>query len=291
MIRVKGPGWVALDYGPTQMNIQVSGDDADSSVAEEAALYAIQVVKELAAFKSVAFRPHRKIKEVSSLPEVLQRMILAVQAAGDADLTPMAAVAGAVADMTADWLVERGIPKIIVNNGGDIAIRLSGELTVTVGIAPAIDLPATHTFKVCAADNIGGVTTSGLGGRSFTKGIATATTILGRTAAIADACASSVGNATNADHPAIRRVLAETVDPLTDLVGHWVVKEVGELPPEVVVEALHSGWRRAKELYSQGLIQGAAIFIGHWGIMLPETLAVPRKDINIEEGLQWKFVK
>ena len=291
MITVLGPGRVALDYGPTQMNIQVWGDGADSSVAEEAALYTVKVIGDLALVKSVAASAQRNLPDPLQLPDVLQRMIAAVQASGDDDLTPMAAVAGTVADMTADWLMAKGIPKIIVDNGGDIAIRLEDGYTATVGIAPALNLPPTHMIRINAGDGVGGVTTSGMGGRSFTKGIASAATVIAKTAAIADACSSTIGNATTALHPAIRRVRAEEVDPLTDLVGHWVVREVGELPPETIEAALTSGWRRASELYEIGLIKGAALFIGQWGVMLPETLAVPLSHIQIEEGIQWKSVK
>lgn len=275
MIRELGPGKVALDFGPTQMNIQVSGDNAGTGIAMEAAGYATGLVTELAECKMIAARPQREIGAVDGLPVVLRRMIEAVRNSGDTDLTPMAAVAGTLSDMTADWLFARGIPKIIVNNGGDIAIRLSGEQRATVGIAPALGMPPTHVFHICAADEIGGVTTSGSGGRSFTKGIANAATVLAKTASIADACATSIGNATYSPHPAIRMIKAEEADPLTDLAGHWVVRDVGELPPETVRAALENGWRRAKELHDREIIKGCVIFIGQAGVMLPEGLVTP----------------
>jgi hypothetical protein len=42
----------------------------------------------------------------------------------DPNCTPLAAVAGATADMVADFLLETGATNIVVNNGGDISIRL-----------------------------------------------------------------------------------------------------------------------------------------------------------------------
>ena len=275
MIRELGPGKVALDFGPTQMNIRIFGDDAGTGVATEAALYAVGLVTELAGVKAIAARPQNEIDSVDGLPAVLQKMIGAVRLSGDIDLTPMAAVAGTLSDMTADWLYARGISKIIVNNGGDIAIRLSGEQWAAVGIAPAIGMQPTHVLHIGAADGIGGVTTSGTGGRSFTKGIATAATVIAKTASIADACATSIGNATFSPHPSIRMVKAEEVDPLTDLVGHWVVREVGELPPETVQAALENGWRRAKDFQDKGIIKGCVIFIGQTGVILPEGLVTP----------------
>jgi ApbE superfamily uncharacterized protein (UPF0280 family) len=275
MIRELGPGKIALDFGPTQMNIQVFGEEAQSGVAKEAALYAVKLVTELAAVKSVAAMAQSEIKNEKALPEVLQRMIDAVRLSGDTDLTPMAAVAGTVADMTADWLFARNLSKVIVNNGGDIAIRLAGNERIAVGIAPAIGQPPTHVLHIRAEDEIGGVTTSGSGGRSFTKGIATAASILAKTAAIADACATSIANATFSPHPAIRLVRAEEIDPLTDIAGHWVVQDVGDLPAETIDAALENGWRRANEFRKNGLIKGCVLFIGDRGIMLPEGIAKP----------------
>ena len=275
MIRELGPGKVALDFGPTQMNIHVSGDNAGTGIAKEAADYAIKLVTELAGFKTIAARPQSEIGTLEDLPVVLQRMIESVRKTGDTDLTPMAAVAGTLSDMTADWLFARGVSKVIVNNGGDIAIRLSGEQRATVGIAPALGMPPTHVLHIGAADGIGGVTTSGSGGRSFTKGIATAATIAAKTASIADACATSIGNATFSPHPSIRMARAEEIDPLTDIAGHWVVRDVGELPQETVQAALENGWMRAKSYLDRGIIKGCVIFIGQAGVVLPEGLVTP----------------
>ena len=275
MIRELGPGKVALDFGPTQMNIHVSGDNAGTGIAKEAADYAIKLVTELAGFKTIAARPQSEIGTLEDLPVVLQRMIESVRKTGDTDLTPMAAVAGTLSDMTADWLFARGVSKVIVNNGGDIAIRLSGEQRATVGIAPALGMPPTHVLHIGAADGIGGVTTSGSGGRSFTKGIATAATIAAKTASIADACATSIGNATFSPHPSIRMARAEEIDPLTDIAGHWVVRDVGELPQETVQAALENGWMRAKSYLDRGIITGCVIFIGQAGVVLPEGLVTP----------------
>lgn len=291
MIEVRAPGMVSLDYGPTQMVIQATGLGLPESAAEDAARYAMTLIEALAAVKEVAARPQQTIGDTSALPEVLRRMVAAVRLSGDADLTPMAAVAGTVADLTADYLQKHGAAKVIVNNGGDIALRLAEGYSAEVGVAPAIGTPPTHILSVRAADGIGGVATSGLGGRSFTKGIATAAVVAAKTAALADACATSIGNATFAAHPAIKLVRAEAVDPLTDIAGHLVVGQVGPLPPEIVQEALLNGWRRAEECRRLGLIQGMALFIGIFGVMIPENFAAPVNNIEIKEGLEWRFVK
>ncbi|MDF2570004.1 MAG: hypothetical protein K0R55_1608 [Sporomusa sp.] len=275
MIVVTAPGKIKLDYGPMQMTIAAQGDSGPlTETAQEAACYAMKVLAELADHQKQAASSQQDIIASDRLPEVLQRMLAAVRRSGDETLTPMAAVAGTIADLTADWLMAQGAAKAVINNGGDIAIRLSDTQTTTVGIAPAIGLKPTHVLSLDRYQGIGGIATSGLGGRSFTKGIATAAVVAASTAAVADACATSLGNATYVKHPAIKLAWADELDPNTDIRGHQVVQEVGLLPPAVVEEALLNGWTQAAELYKQGVIKGAAIFVQQQLVMIPEGFIV-----------------
>jgi len=279
MITIVKPGTVKLDYGPMQMTIFASKAGCLlTDAAKESAVYAMQVLADLAAVKSFAAQAQTKFNEqchLTDFPEVLQRMVQSVQLSGDVTLTPMAAVAGTIADMAAEWLTAQGATKVIVNNGGDIAIRLLAGEHTTVGIAPAIGLSPSHVIHIEATSvrPIGGIATSGLGGRSFTKGIATAAVVAAGSASFADACATSVGNATYVEHPNIICALAQELDPNTDIWGHTVVREVGVLPEAVLQQALYNGWQRANELYQSGLINGAAIFVQNIGIMIPENFA------------------
>ncbi|MDT8903307.1 hypothetical protein [Anaeroselena agilis] len=278
MINELGPGKVALDYGPTQMVIQISGAGATTRLAREAAVYAVRQIGELAEVRLIAARPQQELGDIAGLPEVLQRMAAAVRMSGDEDLTPLAAVAGAIADMTADWLFAQGIPRCIVNNGGDIAVRLADNERVTVGVAPGLGRQPAHVLRPNAGDGIGGITTSGSGGRSFSQGIATAATVAASCAALADACSTSIGNAVYAPHPAIRLVRAEEIDPATDIPGRLVVRDIGELPPEIIQAALGNGRRRAKQYYDKGIIRGCAIFIGDIAVTVPEEFLYPLKN-------------
>jgi ApbE superfamily uncharacterized protein (UPF0280 family) len=275
MIAVTAPGQVKLDYGPMQMTISAQGGSGPlTELAQQAAGYAKTVLAELAVYQKTAASPQQAIIATDGLPDVLQCMLAAVKRAGDVTLTPMAAVAGTIADLTADWLLAQGAAKAIVNNGGDIAVRLTGPWTTAVGVAPALGLQPTHVLPLDTGRRIGGIATSGLGGRSFTKGIATAAVVAAGTAAVADACATSLGNATYVEHPAIKLAWAEQLDPNTDIRGHQVVREVGLLPPAVVETALRQGWARAAELYKQGVIAGAAIFVQQQLVMIPEGFLV-----------------
>jgi ApbE superfamily uncharacterized protein (UPF0280 family) len=166
----------------------------------------------------------------------------------------MAAVAGAVADhvLAAMGDVRRGF----VNNGGDVAVGLAAGERLRLA-AP------WGRFEVGA--EVGGVATSGAackggGGRSFSFGIADAVTVLARNAAAADAAASVIGNAVDLPgHPAVMRVLAETVDPDSDLAGRMVTWEVGHLSSRDVLAALDAGRVVADGLLRQGLILGAVL--------------------------------
>ena len=161
----------------------------------KAANFSIKILEEVAAAKAQL----SKTAITSDPPSgdgVSYKMWQAARRIGAHDLTPMATVAGAVADATADFLHGFGMTRSIVNNGGDIAIRLAGEECVNVGVRSDIDRSEiSHRISVSQASGVGGICTSGLGGRSFTRGIASAVTVLGVTAAIADAAATSVANA------------------------------------------------------------------------------------------------
>lgn len=269
MIESIRTGTAKLDYGPVQMSIQIKSPDKATELAEAGAKHAVVLLTQLAQYKHIAKKRQADIDDTEKYPSVLRRMIEAVRLSGDTELTPMAAVAGAMADLTAEWLIAQGATKAIINNGGDIAIRLIGKEHTSVGIVPALGMFPTHMIRVNAGTAVGGITTSGLGGRSFTKGIATAAVVAAPTAAFADACSTSLGNSTFANHANIKRILAEILDPDTDIAGHWVVTEVGDLPSAVVQEALYNGKQRAERLYQSGLIQGAAIFVQEECIMVP----------------------
>jgi ApbE superfamily uncharacterized protein (UPF0280 family) len=181
---------------------------------------------------------------------------------GDPDLTPMAAVAGAIADATADFLEERGMTRVVVNNGGDLAVRLKGGERLSVGIRPDVqEQRVTHRVFLSAPMGIRGVATSGLGGRSFTRGIASAVTVFGSSAAIADAAATAVANATHIPDPAVTRRKADSIYPDTDLKGVEVTVSVGALTKSQIATALRQGRSRGEELVGRGLITGACVFV------------------------------
>jgi ApbE superfamily uncharacterized protein (UPF0280 family) len=170
-------GTFLVDYGPMRMFISVSENGKPLfDLAEEGARLAMRVLEDLATFLPVIRKKSKELEIKGVLPEVVRRMIEAIKKMDELDLTPLAAVAGTAADVVADFIFSRGGTKIIVDNGGDVAIRLREGEVARVGIKTEIDAkqPA-YFFTIDSTMGIGGVATSGLGGRSFTKGIASET--------------------------------------------------------------------------------------------------------------------
>jgi len=194
---------------------------------------------------------------------VARRMAEAVWPHRAVYITPMAAVAGAVADEMLQALVrDRTLDKAYVNDGGDIALHLTPGQELRAGIfAAALDGVARLTHD----QPVRGIATSGRGGRSFSLGIADSATVLAATAAAADAAATLIANAVNVDHPAIERRPARDLDPDSDLGDLPVTVAVGPLPDSAVAEALNRGAAEARRLRLCGLIEGAALSLcGQW---------------------------
>lgn len=181
----------------------------------------------------------------------------------DRFITPMAAVAGSVAEEILEAMVlATPITRGMVNNGGDIAIYLAQEEKITLGVVERPDFPnLSGTITIDWTDPSRGIATSGWRGRSQSLGIADAATVIAHKASMADAAATIIANAVNADHPGIKRVPAVEVKDDSDLGGIPVTIDVEELPPEVIEEALNHGEQEAWRLQELGLIDGAVLLL------------------------------
>ncbi|HEX2554867.1 MAG TPA: UPF0280 family protein [Microvirga sp.] len=180
-------------------------------------------------------------------------------------VTPMAAVAGAVADELLAAMTEAApLDRAFVNDGGDIAVHLTEGETLTVAVAadfargPVPALSGAVTLR--AGDGIGGLATSGRQGRSFSLGIADSVTVLARDAAAADAAATLIANAVDLPgHPSVRRAPANALDPDSDLGERPVTIAVGPLARAEIAAALAAGRAQAERFRAQGLIRDAAL--------------------------------
>jgi ApbE superfamily uncharacterized protein (UPF0280 family) len=187
-------------------------------------------------------------------------------------ITPMAAVAGAVAEELIACYQRPGIARAWVNDGGDIALHLSAGTALRVGLFADLSrldaaaalrdrLHSDAAFELRAHMPVRGVATSGWRGRSFSLGIADAATVLARSAAEADAAATLVANAVDVDDPAIRRSPACALDPDSDLGRRLVTVEVGALAPDAIAAALDGGAAQARRLLRAGRISAAVLLL------------------------------
>lgn len=132
-----------------------------------------------------SFRP---VPATGDAPAIAAEM---AQAAEIFDVGPMASVAGAVAQHVGAALLERS-SEVIVENGGDLFLAGGGRKTVRVfGGAEA---PAFNVTVEAPAGGVGLCTSSGKVGPSVSLGEAEAVTVLARTATLADAAATALGN-------------------------------------------------------------------------------------------------
>jgi ApbE superfamily uncharacterized protein (UPF0280 family) len=254
-------GRLHLQDGPIELVIGLEGARAAILEAREAAWRALHGV--LAAL-SVEL-PLLRSPLLGRLPDlrhpVARRMAEAAWPHRAQFVTPMVAVAGAVAEHVLLAIATvPGLSLAHVNNGGDIALHLSPASTLRVGLMEGPEAMAPSGLAVIrAADPIRGIATSGWRGRSFSLGIADAVTVLAERAPEADAAASIIANAVNAEHDSVIRRTAESLDPDSDLRDLPVTVAVGELPAALVVEALDRGVGCAETLLGRGLIVGACL--------------------------------
>jgi ApbE superfamily uncharacterized protein (UPF0280 family) len=194
---------------------------------------------------------------------VARRMHAAVAPfARDGFITPMAAVAGAVAEEVLGAMLKAArLDRAYVNNGGDIALHLEAGEHFALGLMDRPDrYGVLRNLIVEARDPARGIATSGRHGRSFSLGIADAVTVLAKSAAQADAAATIIANAVDLPgHPAITRLPASELQPDSDLGDRFVTRGVRTLSEEEIATALDAGAARARELLVAGLIEGAIL--------------------------------
>lgn len=123
-------------------------------------------------------------------PEIVQEMIHSSQLA---NVGPMAAVAGAVADSLARDLLPLS-EELIVENGGDIFVATRRDRTIAI-YAGQSQLSLKVGLLIHREDSpVGICTSSGTVGPSLSFGRGDAICVLSRSAALADAAATAVGN-------------------------------------------------------------------------------------------------
>lgn len=267
-----------LLHGPIDLILEAHGEPAAVAQAYQQAhkCFAdilLTLVSELAHLRD-------QITPESEMPRgcVAQRMFQAAAPyAAESQLSAMIAVAGSVADHVLHAMCGiRGLGRLSVNNGGDIALWLAPGESLRIGICEDIASGQIGS-RITLQDwhGVGGVATSGWRGRSHSLGIADAVTVLANCAADADVAATLIANAV--DIPgchSIQRQAAIELSPDSDLGERLVTVGVDTLSPQLVSLALNRGHERALQLMANGRITAAFIHLQGTSIVCDHTINI-----------------
>jgi len=253
--------------GPIDLIVEAFGEAREVEAAYNAASRRFCSVLDELCGELEFLRPPARAEAGLPCGPIAQRMVAAVRPyASQIFITPMAAVAGAVAEeILAAMIANANLSKAYVNDGGDIALHLSDGGTFVVGMVDGMverpdraSLFGTTTIRY--SNPIRGIATSGWRGRSFSLGIADAVTVLADSASAADAAATVIANAVDLPgHPGIGRVRACDLAPDSDLGERMVTQSVGRLDQREIAAALQAGIDIAESLYASGLVRAAAL--------------------------------
>lgn len=274
-----------LQHGPIDLVIEAWGKAAEVRAAYDQANAAFQnLLTDLVAELPLLRAPLGAEQPAPQGP-VARRMVEACWPYRAGFITPMAAVAGAVADHVLAALISgRDLTKAYVNDGGDVALHLGEGQRLACGMVADLQVPAiAGTIELTSAMPVRGIATSGAptkgsGGRSFSFGIADAVTVLAESAAAADAAATMIANAVDLpDDARVRRLPATSLDPDSDLGDRLVTVEVPPLGADDIARALREGLDVAEWLHAVGRIHGAVLALqGRFalcGTAVPRMLA------------------
>ena len=261
-------GRLHLQHGPIDLVIALDGPRAAVEAAERRATEAFRPVLDALVGELATLRaPVRADARAEPDPHgalagpVARRMVAAARPWAARLVTPMAAVAGAVADHVLGVVLapDHGLRRAAVNDGGDIALWLAPGERYRVGLCTD---PRTGALagraEIGAGDGVGGVATSGRLGRSLSLGVADAVTVLAGSAAAADVAATLIANAVDLPGSGrVRRVPARELDPDSDLGERLVTVEVAPLGEAERRAALAAAVPTAREAVRRGLALAA----------------------------------
>jgi ApbE superfamily uncharacterized protein (UPF0280 family) len=243
-----------LQHGPIDLIIEANGHADQVGKAYAAARARFETVLSVLAEELPTLRTLMPGAGLDLSGPIAQRMVTVVRPFWKSKVTPMAAVAGSVADeMLCAMCATADLSRAYVNNGGDIALHLADGETFSIA-------SANGPVAVRSTDPVRGIATSGWRGRSFSFGIADSVTVLAATAAQADIAATLIANEVDLPRSIkIRRAPAAALYPDSDLGQRRVTVEVAELTAGEVNTALARGLEFAGLLQSRDLIVAATL--------------------------------
>ena len=253
-----------LHHGPIDLIVEASGAAEEVAASYRQAIARFQtILTELVGELPLLRRPVTK----ASCPlqgATARRMWHATANHLPCFVTPMAAVAGAVAEEVLAAMMEaRDLRRAYINNGGDIALHLAPGESLRLGLVVDPGNPRLPgAIEIAHAMPVRGIATSGRHGRSFSLGIADSVTVLAATAAAADAAATLIANSVDLPgHGSVRRMPACALDPDSDLGDRLVTVDVGPLSAAEIDAGLAAGVETAEDMIEDGLLRAAVLVL------------------------------
>ena len=152
-------------------------------------------------------------------PAIIREM---TNASAKVGVGPMAAVAGTIAQFVGEELVLHS-PEVIIENGGDIYLKSLKDRTVAI-YAGRSPLSGKIGLEIKAADTpLSICTSSGTVGHSFSLGKADSVVVVSKSAALADAAATAIGN--KIIQPNDIQAGIESAKHIKDLLGVVIIKD------------------------------------------------------------------
>jgi len=165
--------------------------------------------------------------------------LLMAEASEKADVGPMAAVAGVLADLAVEEMISDGCKVAVVENGGEVSAVSNQPIDIALA---AGDAPLSKEMGFRLKDfPVGVATSSGLFSHAFSFGEAEAVTIFAVNAGLADAAATAVANLIKGDD--VRGVIRQGIDRALSIDGvkgvfilyRGVVGKAGQVPELIKV--------------------------------------------------------
>ncbi|MBU0762604.1 MAG: UPF0280 family protein [Candidatus Altiarchaeota archaeon] len=178
-----------LDFGESHLKISSDLDAKKKSLEKLVELYndLLSYINSNPLFKS-SYEP---VKVQNDAPAIVKSMGDAAVRTG---VGPMAAVAGAISEYLGEYIVSLGALDVVVDNGGDIFIKTTTPKKIGIYAGPSV-LSEKMVFLVNPEDTPLGVCTSSASvGHSVSMGCADSVTVTHKSAAHADAFATSIAN-------------------------------------------------------------------------------------------------
>ena len=187
------------------------------------------------------------LKPVKVPTEPLVAKLMA-EAALKADVGPMAAVAGVLADLAVTEMVAEGCKVAVVEDGGEVSAVSNQPVDIAVGVG---DMPLSNRFGFRLTEfPVGVATSSGVYSHALSFGEAEAATVFCENAGLADASATAVGNVVKGDdvQAAIHRGIEKAVSiqgvKSALIIYKGFVGTAGKIPQIIKIDPCDSSARK-----------------------------------------------